>query len=190
MAIATVAGYDTADDEQLGVVSSDPSPLSVQQERQVTGCPSTDLIDPCTCAVSSYTGKVDIVCAGKTIGDDRMKSIISNIPATTPIGKLVLSNTSLTQVPPGLTNLTKISELLLAANQITAIRSGELKLTGMTAVLITLDLSGNTQLETIEKDSLPRKSINNQCKHAYYIIYTLIIHLILINAVSFIFPIY
>ena len=169
MAIATVAGYDTADDEQLGVVSSDPSPLSVQQERQVTGCPSTDLIDPCTCAGSSYTGKVDIVCAGKTIGDDRMKSIISNIPATTPIGKLDLSNTSLTQVPQGLTNLTTISELFLVANQITTIRSGELKLSP--SALFVLDLSNNTQLATIEKDSLPSKSINNQRKHAHSIIH-------------------
>ena len=119
-------------------------------------CPSPDLISPCTCADStSYPGTVDIVCTGNTIADSRMQQIISNIPATTPIGKLDLSSTGITQVPPGLTKFKTISELSVAGDAIDIIRTGEMSLTSPT--LMKLDLSACNLLVTIEDDSLPRK---------------------------------
>ena len=84
-----------------------------------------------------------------------METIIANIPATTPIGKLDLSGTSLNKVPPGLTKFTTIFELSLAANQITAVNSGQLSLNSST--FTKLDLSGNSKLVTIDNSSLPRK---------------------------------
>ena len=126
-------------------------------------CPSSTLITPCTCAGSTtYPGTVDISCAGNTIADGRMQTIISNIPATTVIGKLDLSRTGITQVPPGLTKLTTIAELDLAVNQIAAVNNGTLALNSST--LMKLYLSSN-QLATIEQTSLPSKSTNNQCKY-------------------------
>ena len=119
-------------------------------------CPSADLISPCTCADStSYTGRVDIVCAGNTIADSRMQEIISNIPATTPIGKLDLSSAGITQVPPGLTKFTTISELSMGGNPIEAVNNEALAISSST--LMKLDLGGCYGLKTIEDDSLPRK---------------------------------
>ena len=135
-------------------------------------CPSATLLDPCTCAASSvYSGTVDISCAGKTIGDDRMTSIISNTTATLPIGKLDLSRTNLTQVPAGLANLTTIAELLLSGNDITAVHNGALALNSST--FRKLDLSSNAKLATIGDSSLPRKCcmISNTFFYSYIIIF-------------------
>ena len=119
-------------------------------------CPSLDLISPCTCATSLvYTLTADISCTGNAIPNDRMGTIISNIPATTAIGKLDLSGTGISQVPPGLIKFTAISELSLAANQITAVDNGALSLDSSS--LRKLDLSGNAKLTTIGNSSLPRK---------------------------------
>ena len=156
MVTVTVAGY--ADDELS--TASDPAsdPLAARQAKQVPGCPSATLINPCTCAPSSnYTGTVDIVCSGNNIGNDRMQEIIANVTATTAIGKLDLTRTSLTKVPPGLTKFTTISELYLGGgNTITTIGTGELCLNSSTLQI--LDLSVNL-IGTIENASLPRMYI-------------------------------
>ena len=127
-------------------------------------CPSLQtLITPCTCAASpNNPGTVDIVCAGNAMPDDKMTSIISDIPATLPIGKLDLSSTGRTDVTLGLTKLTTIAELDLAVNQIAAVNNGALAVNSST--LMKLYLSFN-QLATIEQTSLPSKSTYNQCKH-------------------------
>ena len=120
-------------------------------------CPSANLISPCTCAAStSYSGTVDISCANNNIGSSQMGTIISNIPATTPIGRLDLGQTGLILgLPSGLTKFTTISELNLAGNQIIAVNNGALAVNSST--LMKLYLSGNTQLATIDNSSLPRK---------------------------------
>ena len=110
-------------------------------------CPSATLISPCSCAAStSYPGTVDISCTGNAMPDDKMTSIIANIPATLPIGKLDLSSTGRTDVTPGLTKFTTITELNLAGNQFSFIGNGQLSLTSST--LMKLDLSNNN-LNTI-----------------------------------------
>jgi len=116
-------------------------------------CPS---VTPCFCAASTlYPGALDISCNGQSIGDANMETIISNISATTQIGKLDLSGTGITQVPSGLTKFTTISELSLAENQITAVNNGALAVNS--SILMKLDLSGNAKLATIGNSSLPRK---------------------------------
>ena len=89
-----------------------------------------------------------------------MKNVTANIPPTLPIGRLDLSSTGITQIPPGLANLTNISELKLGSNDLEIIRTGELAINSTS--LIFLHLSDNNKLRTIEKNSLPSKSTNNQ----------------------------
>ena len=84
-----------------------------------------------------------------------MGTIISNIPATTPIGRLNLGQTGLILgLPPGLAKFTAMSELSLTANQLSHIASKQLRLTSST--LMKLDLTSN-RLNLIEANSLPRK---------------------------------
>ena len=83
-----------------------------------------------------------------------METIISNITATTPIGRLTMSGNDLTKVPPGLTKFTTIAELNLGGNQIAAVDNGALAVSS--SILMKLDLREN-EIETIEQASLPRK---------------------------------
>ena len=140
-------------------------------------CPSATLLDTCTCAVSTqYPGTVDIDCAGKRVGNDRMTSIISNLPATTPIGILNLNGNDLTVVPPGMAKFMTIAELNLAANQISLVNNGALAVNSST--LMKLNLSNNTQLAAIGNSSLPSKSTNNQ--RNYYTSVLIQLHFILL----------
>ena len=124
-------------------------------------------IGTCACATSPVygLGRVDIVCTGSTITDDKMGAIIANLPATTPIGTLDLSRTGISQVPPGLTSLKTMSELNLASNQISLVNNGALAVNSST--LMKLDLSGNANLTTIANSSLPSK-LTNERKYVYY----------------------
>ena len=139
-------------------------------------CPSATLLDTCTCAASTqYPGTVDINCARKRVGNDRMTSIISNLPATTPIGILNLNDNELALVPPGMAKFMTIAELNLAANQISLVNNGALSVNSST--LMKLNLSNNTQLATIGNSSLPIKS-TNQCK--FYTSVLIQLHFILL----------
>ena len=95
-----------------------------------------------------------------------MEEIISNITATTSIGKLNLRRIGLTKVPPGLTKFTTLSSLSISDNKIAAVRNGDLKLTSST--LMQLELGFDTELATIEDGSLPSK-LTNQHRNALVI---------------------
>ena len=120
-------------------------------------CPSATLITPCLCnGNSNYPGKVDIDCSGQKLNDTRAAEIVSNVPATTPIGFFSFASNNLTVVPPGLPKFTTMSGLSLSSNAIPIIRQGELDLKSST--LMQLDLN-SMSLQTIENNSLPRKFI-------------------------------
>ena len=119
-------------------------------------CPLPASIKPCTCEVapSDYgTGALKIDCSSKSLNDSQAKTIITNIPPTTPVAAMDLSSNQLTVVPQGLPKFTSIFVLSLRSNQITIIKTANLALNSSN--FRQLDLSSNPNLATIEEASLP-----------------------------------
>ena len=80
-----------------------------------------------------------------------MKTIVNNIPATTPVDTMDLSSNQFTQIPKGLTQFAQLANLNVSFNAIAAVNSGDLSLKG---TVTNLDMSSNA-IATIADSSLP-----------------------------------
>ena len=135
----------------------DGNPFDVIQS-VACACPLPVSIKPCTCEVApSYgTDALKIDCSTKSLNDSQAKTIINNIPPTTPVAAMDLSRNQLTVVPQGLSKLiTMLIELNLGYNEIVVIQTGDLAFNSSKSTLRYLDLSHNANLTTIEEASLP-----------------------------------
>ena len=91
MAIATVAGYDAADEQGAAVGDQhDPSPLI--SSRQMDCAPITANLPPCDCA---GTEGVIINCEAKNLDNAGLKALSAKLPPTLAIKTFYLGNNAL-----------------------------------------------------------------------------------------------
>ena len=116
-------------------------------------CPTVS-ISPCICvptSTNSLNTTLTITCADQGIADSDMTTIVGNIPATTPLDILIMSNNTLTKIPDSLPQYTQLTTLSVASNAITSVATGQVALT---ANVVLLDFSSN-QISSIAAGSLP-----------------------------------
>ena len=94
-----------------------------------------------------------VSCANQKLDDPTIADVIVRVAPTTPLDTLNLRNNSITFVPKGLAQYTRLVDLVVSFNAITKINLDDLNLA---APVVNLDLSFNT-ITAIANSSLPGK---------------------------------
>ena len=118
-------------------------------------CPEVS-IAPCTCGPTATTDgsaptMLTVSCANQKLDDPTIADVIVRVAPTTPLDTLNLRNNSITFVPKGLAQYTRLVDLVVSFNAITKINLDDLNLP---APVVNLDLSFNT-ITAIANSSLP-----------------------------------
>ena len=118
-------------------------------------CPEVS-IAPCTCEPTATTDgsaptMLTVSCANQKLDDPTIADVIVRVAPTTPLDTLNLRNNSITFVPKGLAQYTRLVDLVVSFNAITKINLDDLNLP---APVVNLDLSFNT-ITAIANSSLP-----------------------------------
>jgi len=96
--------------------------------RRKNSCPLSKSITPCTCRGSGENGGLTLDCNSQVLGDDNISRILSTfLPFEEKLGRIHLSNNSLSKVPEEINQFTHLAYVELMWNRIRSIKSGAFK---------------------------------------------------------------
>ena len=122
-------------------------------KRGKNSCPSGKSRSPCICRGNGEIGGLELDCTNRPLGDDKISQILNIfLQDEDRLGKILLRNTSLSQVPEEIGQFTSLAFVDLSFNQIRSIKSGAFKFPDIVKEPGSVDL-GYNQIGLIEDNA-------------------------------------